>query len=64
MGDCVREMIGEVEEVQHSIKNFSVRVDGLSDDLVLWAAEELIRDIRRMIDTKKCVNEELGYNLY
>lgn len=64
MGDCVREMIGEVEEVQHSIKNFSVRVDGLSDDLVLWAAEELVRDIRRMIDTKKCVNEELGYNLY
>ena len=64
MGDCVKEMIGEIEEVQHSIKNFSVRVDGLSDDLVLWAAEELVRDIRRMIDTKKCVNEELGYNLY
>lgn len=56
MGDCVREMIEEVEEVQHSIKNFSARVDGLSDDWILWHAEQLVEDIKRMMETKKDIS--------
>lgn len=56
MGDCIREMIEEVEEVKHSIKIFSARVDGLSDDLILWHAEQLVEDIKRMMETKKDIS--------
>ena len=64
MGYCVNEMIEEVKDVQDSIRIFSARCDGMRDDLVLYEAERLVEDIRRMIDTKKDVNEELGFKFF
>ena len=61
---CVQEMIDEIEDVRESIEKFSARAQGLSDDMVLWMAEDLVREIKTMIDTKQTVNEELGYPRY
>ena len=61
---CVQEMIDEIEYTRESIELFSVRAQGLSDDMVLWMAEDLVREIKIMIDTKQTVNEELGYRRY
>ena len=61
---CVQEMIDEIEDVRESIEKFSARAQGLSDDMVLWMAEDLVREIKAMIDTKQTVNEELGYPRY
>jgi hypothetical protein len=57
-------MIDEIEDVRESIEKFSARAQGLSDDMVLWMAEDLVREIKTMIDTKQAVNEELGYLRY
>lgn len=64
MGDCLKEMIWEIEDTQDHVKHFSAVAERLDDDEVLWAAEELVEEIRAMIETKKAVNEELGYRKY
>ena len=52
-GDCTRELLEEIRSTQERIKNFSVRVEGLSDDLVLSEAESLVEAIKNMIEQKK-----------
>jgi hypothetical protein len=59
MGDCTRELLQEIARTQEDIKGFSRRVDGLSDDLILWNAEQLVEDIKNMIEQKKIVEENI-----
>ena len=61
MGDCNRELTIEIDSTMESIRLFSKRVDGLSDDMILYQAELLVEDIRHMIDAKKTIKENLEY---
>lgn len=60
IGDCTRELLKEIEDTKERIKNFSKRVDGLSDDLILHEAEELVEDIKNMIEQKQIVKDNLN----
>ena len=59
IGDCARELLEEIRSTQERIKNFSVRVDGLSDDLILSEAESLVEAIKNMIEQKEIVKGNL-----
>ena len=61
MGDCNRELTIEIDSTMESIRLFSKRVDGLSDDMILYQAESLVEDIRHMVDAKKTIKENLEY---
>ena len=61
MGYCNRELTIEIDSTMESIRLFSKRVDGLSDDMILYQAELLVEDIRHMIDAKKTIKENLEY---
>ena len=61
MGDCNRELTMEIDSTMESIRLFSKRVEGLSDDMILYQAESLVEDIRYMIDAKKTIKENLEY---
>ena len=61
MGDCNRELTMEIDSTMEFIRLFSKRVDGLSDDMILYQAELLVEDIRHMVDAKKTIKENLEY---
>ena len=61
MGDCNRELTMEIDSTMESIRLFSKRVEGLSDDMILYQAESLVEDIRHMIDAKKTIKENLEH---
>ena len=46
MGDCNRKLTMEIDSTMESIRLFSKRVEGLSDDMILYQAESLVEDIR------------------
>ena len=64
IGDCTRELLNEIEETKERIKNFSKRVDGLSDDLILYEAEQLVESIKNMIEQKQIVKDNLSIKSY
>lgn len=61
MGDCTKELLEEIENTKEKIKNFSVRVEGLTDDLLLYEAESLVESIKNMIEQKEIVKENLKW---
>lgn len=63
MGDCARELMEEVKEIQKSIKTFSQRAEGLSDKEILALAKDLVYDIKDMIEKKTIIKENLEYEM-
>lgn len=61
MGDCTRELIEEIENTKDFIKNFSQRVEGLPDELILHEAEQLVESIKNMIEQKRVVAGNLEF---
>lgn len=59
IGDCTKKLLEEIATTKQEIENFSVRVAGLSDDLVLFEAESLVESIKDMIEKKQIVKENL-----
>ena len=61
MGYCNEEMQREIDSTMQDIKLFSARMEGQSDDTILHFAEQLVEDIKHMIDAKKTIKENLEY---
>lgn len=59
IGDCTKKLLEEIAITKQKIENFSVRVADLPDDLVLFEAESLVKDIKDMIEKKDIVKENL-----
>lgn len=59
MGDCTKSLIEEIKNTEEMIEKFSSRVDGLTDELILFEAESLVESIKNMIEQKKIVKENL-----
>lgn len=60
MGDCIRSLLREISDTEELIKTFSARAEGVTDDMVLWMAQELVDSIQNMIEQKKIVKENLA----
>ena len=55
IGDCTKSLLDDIALTEDMIKNFSKRVEGLPDDLVLYNAERLVEAIKDMIEQKQIV---------
>ena len=62
MGNCNMEMQREIDSTMEEIRLFSQRMEGQSDDMMLYFAEQLVEDIKHMIDAKKTIEENLRYD--
>ena len=60
IGDCTRSLLEDIAATEDMIKNFSKRVEGLPDDLILHNAEQLVEAIKDMIEQKQIVKDNLG----
>jgi hypothetical protein len=59
--DCTRDLLIEIENTEEAIKNFSQRVDGLPDELILFEAQKLVEDIKNMIEQKRTASSNLKF---
>ena len=62
MGNCNMEMQMEIDSTMEDIRLFSQKMEGQSDDMILHFAEQLVEDIKHMIDAKKTIEENLKYD--
>lgn len=60
IGDCTRSLLDDIAATEEAIKNFSKRVEGLPDDLILFNAEQLVESIKNMIEQKQIVKDNLS----
>ena len=59
-GNCTQSLLKEIADTQEMIKNFSARAEGLSDDMVLWMAQNLVESIQNMIEQKQIVKDNMN----
>ena len=59
-GNCTESLLKEIADTQEMIKNFSTRAEGLSDDMVLWMAQNLVESIQNMIEQKQIVKDNMS----
>lgn len=60
MGDCTKELLEEIASTKQKIENFSISVQGLPDDLILFKAEDLVESIKNMIEQKQIIKENMN----